>query len=381
MNSCGILVVGAGPVGLALALALHAAGRDCRVLDARDADAGSKDARALALSYGSRQFLERLGVWQRLQPTPIRSIHVSHRGHFGRTRIRASDHEPPALGYVQPAGTLNAVLLECARDRGLTLDYGVRVAKVTAGRETADVSVEIGGLAQTIGARLVAHAEGAPGQASDMAQRDYGQHAVVAVVDADPPATDMAYERFTPSGPLALLPLNGRYAVVLSVPETEAQTIAALGEAGFLERLQSQFGERLSFTAAGARAVFPLALRYRRAQVAARELWLGNAAQTLHPVAGQGFNLALRDVWTLVEKLRADQGDDPGAPALLAAYAGSRRVDRGGVIGVTDALVRVFSNDSPPFVAARAGGLLALDLLPPLRGFFARRMMFGARGG
>lgn len=380
MREVPILIVGAGPVGLCLALALRRIGRDCMVIDSRPATAAPQDARALALSHGSRQLLERIGVWPHLHPTAIGRIHVSHRGHFGRSLLSAAEHALPALGYVQAAGELVAALAEQARSEGIRVEHEQRLINVAAGGEDALVGLAHGELHSQLRARLVAHAEGAPGDGTGIARRDYAQQAVVTVASTKPPASDMAFERFTASGPLALLPMNGRYSVVYTAAADEARALAALDDGAFLAQLQRQFGDRLRFTGVDARVLFPLALRYRRSPIARREVWLGNAAQTLHPVAGQGFNLALRDVWTLVEKMRAGDVGDAGADGLLARYVRSRRVDRAGVIGITDTLVRAFSNDFPPLALARAGVLLALDLTPPMRNFFARRMMFGARG-
>jgi len=186
-----------------------------------------------------------------------------------------------------------------------------------------------------------------------------------------------AWERFTPDGPLALLPLGESYAVVFTVPTDKAASLLALGDDGFLATLQAQFGKRLQFVASGPRAGFPLTLRLRAQITQPRQVWIGNSAQTLHPVSGQGFNLGLRDAWQLAAAL-LDQ-PDPGAPETLAGYARGRRIDRRGSVAFTDGLVRIFSNDLPPLRVVRGLGLLALDLCPPLRHFVARRMIWGAR--
>lgn len=362
-------IVGGGPAGMALALALHHHGVTSEIFDARDRGAASKDKRILALSAGSRQLLERLGAWHGVAATAIETIHVSQRGRLGRTRLTARDEGLPALGYVLAASDLVGVLDAAVAAAGIAFHDNTKVGP--------------GDAAIMANFALTAWAEGAV--AHDVAiERDYGQHAVLCTATTAEPHRHVAWERFTPDGPLALLPYGrseaNEYAVVFTCAADEAAPLAALDDSAFLARLQSQFGTRLTFTAVGPRASYPLGLRYREDVVAARQVWIGNAAQTLHPVAGQGFNLALRDIWELARTL-ADAGHDgdPGAPALLARYAAARRLDRRGAIGFTDSLIRIFSNDLPPLAHARGLALLALDLLPPARSFVARRMMFGAR--
>lgn len=378
MQRHDLLIVGGGPVGLALALALADSGQDIAIADARTPDAAASDPRILALSHGSRLTLERLGVWNGLAPTPIAAIHVSQQGSLGGTRMAAADYGVPALGYVLSAGDLARVLGEAVRARGIPVLAGSAVTDLVPGAE--DVLATLAG--QHAGprhARLVACAEGSVGEsATDIATRDYGQHALITLATPASSHGNVAWERFTPAGPVALLPCGQRYAVVHTAPPQEAETLLALSDGAYLGRLTEHFGGRVRFTAVDARLRYPLGLRYRRDPVGHRTVWLGNAAQTLHPVAGQGFNLALRDVWALAELLRR-HGGDPGDAALLTRYGAERRLDRLGTIGFTDSLVRLFSNDNPLLRHARGTGLLALDLFPPLRHFLAKRMMFGAR--
>ena len=209
-------------------------------------------------------------------------------------------------------------------------------------------------------------------------ERDYAQHAVICVATPVEGHAHRAWERFTPQGPLAVLPCGHDCAIVHTADPAEADALMALGDDAYRARLQAHFGERLHFASVGPRARYPLLLRYRPDPVGPRTVWLGNAAQTLHPVAGQGYNLALRDVWALAQVLLRADGD-PGAPDTLARYASERRLDRQGTIRFTDGLVRLFSNAIPPLAHARGAGLFALDLLPPARHFVAKRMMFGAR--
>lgn len=356
--TAAVAIVGGGPAGMALALALHRRGIASEILDARPRGAARADKRILALSHGSRQILEGLGVWSAIPNTPITTIHVSHQGGLGRTKITAEDEGVPALGHVLAAGDLAASLDAALLSAGIRVRDNVRI----------DARPD---------APLTVWAEGAI--AADAATaRDYGQHGVICTATADEPHGGRAWERFTPEGPVAALPWGKDYAVVMTCASDRSAQVGALDDCEFLATLQRRFGSRVRFTSVSERYVFPLGLRYRKSAVAERQAWIGNAAQTLHPVAGQGFNLALRDIFELARTLT--DAEDPGAAPLLARYAEARALDRNGAIAFTDALVRIFSNDN--FVArhARGAGLFALDLFPPARHFVARRMMFGARG-
>ncbi|MBL8397309.1 MAG: FAD-dependent monooxygenase [Candidatus Accumulibacter sp.] len=371
-----VAVIGAGPVGMTLALALAGGPYRVRLIDARPRGAWAGDPRALALAHGSRQLLERLAAWNDDAATPIETIHVSQRGGFGQTRIDTGDYRLPALGYVMRYRDLAAAL-----DRRLADDVlldNCRIGDIQPGDASVSLTLLGPDEPRSLTARLVVHAEGTPAEDPGVRVFDYHQHAVVAEVRPLPPPGRLAWERFTPDGPLALLPLANDYAVVFTVHSTQAAHLLSLDDAGFLAALQAQFGNRIEFTACGARAAFPLALRMRRELSGQRQVWIGNAAQSLHPVSGQGFNLGLRDAWELAETLLAERGD-PGRPAALAAYARGRRLDRLGSCAFTDGIVRVFSNDLPPLRIARGLGLLSLDLLPPLRHFVAKRMIWGAR--
>lgn len=376
-----VLIVGAGPVGLALALALRDSGLNIAIADARPAAAITDDPRILALAYGSRLTLERLGVWASLPVTPIHSIHVSQQGAFGRTVMEARDHDLPALGYVVSAGALGAALRRAAEH---TSTHFLDATEVIA-QQPVDPLVQISlrdtlnNTAHTRNARLVACAEGALRAAdSKIVERDYQQHALIATVTLTEDHHQRAFERFTSTGPIALLPHGEQYALVHGVAANQADALLALDDDAYLTHLHARLGPRLRIAAIGSRARYPLALRYRPTPVGQHTVWLGNAAQTLHPVAGQGFNLALRDVTALATLINEHPGD-PGDPALLARYARSRRLDRHATMGFTDTLIRVFGSDQPLLRPLRGTGLLALDCVPPLRQFVARRMMFGAR--
>ena len=226
---------------------------------------------------------------------------------------------------------------------------------------------------------IVAAASGRPAPGAtrgNTAQRPAGR-----IRERQPAHGRRAWERFTPDGPLALLPLGDDYSVVFTVPPAKADALLAMDDAAFLAALQQQFGPRVTFAATSPRARYPLALRLRRQLVAPRQVWIGNAAQTLHPVSGQGFNLGIRDAWELAQAvLAAGDAGALGNTATLAGYARGRALDRRGSVAFTDGIVRAFSNDFAPFTIARGLGLLALDLCPPARRFVAGRMIWGARG-
>ena len=374
-----ILILGAGPVGMTLALALADSGQRVRLLDRRPRGAWADDPRGLALSHGCRQLLERLDAWNAPAGTPIRDTHVSQRGGFGRTMIEAADYGTPALGYVMRYRDL-AAALDARIPAAQWLEPG-QVVTITTNDSGALATVTRGGVTRQITARLVVHGEGTPQNDPDVSVSDYGQHAVIAEVRPAAPHGNRAWERFTPDGPLALLPIGDDYSVVFTVPPEKAECILALDDAGFLAALRAQFGTRLDFVRTGPRAAYPLALRVRRHLTQPRQVWIGNAAQTLHPVSGQGFNLGLRDAWDPTEALLdgLQRQPDAGPAAALAAYARGPQLDRRGSMAFTDGIVRLFSNDLPPLRTARGLGLLALDLVPPLRHFVAKRMIWGAR--
>ena len=387
-----ILIVGAGPVGMTLALALADGPWTIALADRRARGAGQDDPRALALSHGTRQILERLRAWNAGAGTSIRDIHISQRGGFGRSQLAPSDYDLPALGYVMRYGDL-AASLDTALSQHRRPPHFLPPASLgalTCSRSGARVEFADnraqGNTPPPINARLVIHAEGTPGDDAACTKFDYRQHAVIAEVTPETPHGGRAWERFTPDGPLALLPLGEAYAVVFTVPPAKAEALLQLNDTDFLAALSAQFGRAMRFTACGPRSAWPLALRLRKQLIAERQVWIGNSAQTLHPVSGQGFNLGLRDAWELAETL-LDGADrqpdpraaDPGAPAPLAAYARRRQPDRYASAAFTDGIVRLFSNDLAPLRAARGLGLLALDTFPPLRHFIAKRMIWGAR--
>ena len=343
-----VLIRGAGPVGATLALALLGSGQRVAVVG-RERPGGARPFRPLALSYASRLILERVGTWQRLAPTPIERIYVSQQRGYGRTLLEAADADVPALGYVIEYAALDAALRDALEEAAIPQAAG------------------------SAAARCEVHAEG---WSEAAAEKRYEQDALVALVGFDAATQPAAFERFTSEGPLALLPFGKRYALIWSMRPARAASLVAAPEARFLGELSAAIGARPGTpTTVDARAVQPLSLRVRSARVGPRSVYIGNAAQTLHPVAGQGLNLGLRDAWELAHVLRS--AADPGDPALLARYASRRRLDALAAVRVTDVLARAFLGSSPLASLARGAALAALDVLPAPRRFFARRMIFG----
>jgi 2-octaprenyl-6-methoxyphenol hydroxylase len=380
-----VAVVGGGMVGASLAAALAASGLRLLLVETVPFGAAAQpsfDERTTALGNASRRIFEGLAVWDAIAPeaSPIRAIHVSDAGRFGFARLTAAEHGIEAFGYVVPnrriGGALWGRLGACAT---LTLRVPARVADVTIGAERVQLRV-VGesGASEPVAARLVVAADGAHSQIRaaagiEAAVQDYGQVAIVANVASDTPHDDTAYERFTPAGPLAVLPLaDGARGVIWACRGSDAPALLALDDAAYLAQLQARFGWRAGrFVRAGRRASYPLALARATSPVAARTVLIGNAAQALHPVAGQGFNLGLRDAAMLAETLAGESGD-VGALALLERFAAWRARDRRGVVHFTDSLVKLFGDPRPPVRLLRDLGLLLFDLLPPAKSALAR---------
>lgn len=400
-----IVILGAGPVGTTLALLLAGSQHRILLVEKRELIAGQQDPRALALSEGARQLLEPHGGWPTSigisddRCTPIETIHISQSGGLGRTLIDRHDYQIPALGYVVRYGALISCLQQALhnamrRPRSTMTLLEKTSARVIDTRQNDNCnavsdqsfwrSIELSGDGEpfTVRTRLIVHAEGTPPDSSpDVFTRGYDQRAIIFEAGLALSHGQRAWERFTPQGPLALLPIDGtsgkRVSVVYTVPESDAKELLILSDAQILQRIQQAIGPLAQFTDIGPRASFPLKLRLRQPVLQHRELWIGNAAQTLHPVSGQGFNLGLRDAAMLAHALR--QTLDPGSTPVLMRYARSRQLDRWGAAGFTDSIVRTFSTPFPVLNAIRGIALSGLDLISPLRHFVARRMMWGAR--
>ncbi len=390
-----IAIIGGGPVGASLALGLEDSGLSVAVLEARE-KLEVVDPRALALSQGCRLTLERLGAWAALAPdaTAIETIHVSQRGGLGRALLTREDAGVPALGYVAEYGALVAALAGRLLACDATVVTGARVTDVAATSAYAAVRYQRGGADHLLTARMAVLSEGGRALPAHMRQdKDYGQSAVIATVSTQRPHGRRAYERFTPEGPIALLPLDapsppaplppageGSYALVWTTPTAQVEGRLALSDADFLAQLQAAFGDRQGrFTHAGPRAAFPLKLTLAAESKSPRIQRIGNAAHVLHPVAGQGFNLGVRDAWHLAQRILDTPRERLGEAAMSSAYAAERRFDVLGGSLMTDILVEAFSNGRPLLGHARGAALILLDLLPPLKTLFARKMMFGAQ--
>jgi 2-octaprenyl-6-methoxyphenol hydroxylase len=343
----------------------------------------SRDPRPLALSYGSRLILERLGVWDALTPaTAIDRIHVSQQGGFGRLSLSAAEARLPALGYVVDYAQLHAALENAVRGRSLQYVTGAKVSAIRDEQAIAGIVVATNDAEKTVAARLVVAADGGTLEGVAAVRTvDYHQSALTSRVKSELPHRHTAFERFTANGPLALLPSGDDFALIWTAGHEHAQKLRELSADEFLGQLRQQFGGRLgTFMETGTRSLFPLVLRHATSVAQKRTVLIGNAAQTLHPVAGQGFNLGLRDAWELAEEIMRCDRDAIGSTAMLRAYRARRRLDRGGGIGFTDSLVRLFSNDIAPLRIARGAGLSLLGCIPPAKDFLVRRMTFGTRG-
>lgn len=382
-----IAIIGAGPVGLALAgwLAKRSATSRLSValIDARAEGTAASDPRSIAVSHGSRAMLESLAF--PADATPIKRIHVSQRGHFGRTLIDHDEHDLPALGYVVRYGSLVTALTKAVSETSVHWFAETTASNVLHDHEGVTFSIHSAQGDKAVRASILVNAEGGLYKETDTSTdtrntRDYGQTAIVGTVSVSSPQPGVAWERFTPEGPIALLPSGGArqadYSLVWCCAPEEATRRSQLSDDAFLAELGVAFGDRMGrFTRIASRAMFPLGLNATNTLVDRRTVAVGNAAQTLHPVAGQGLNLGLRDANALCDALSTN-----GATTVaLSLFAQKRALDRRMTIGATDTLARLFTIDFAPLAAARGLALSALEFVPPLKTFVARQMMFGQR--
>jgi 2-octaprenyl-6-methoxyphenol hydroxylase len=384
--SFDVAIVGGGMVGATLAVALAPLHLRVALIEAVPHNAASQpsfDERTTALSNGSRRILETIGVWPAVnaQATPIAKIHVSDRGRFGFARIDASEQGLPAMGYVLPNRALGSALWSLLPSPGIKIFCPAQVSGLAANEEAVKIEIAEAGATIAIDAKLIVAADGAQsvvrsafGVAAEV--RDYNQTAVITTVLPQRFHDNVAYERFTPEGPLALLPLDGgRCTLVLTLAKDAAQSALAWSDQEFLAEVQRRFGFRLGrFLKVGRRVPYPLSLTQSDRTSAPRCGNQGQPAPGQHPVAGMGFNLGLRDAACLAELIAENLASDadPGSAKLLSEYDAWRRADRGGVIAFTDGLVRLFSNPLSGVARLRNLGLLAFDLLPPAKSALSR---------
>lgn len=384
-----VLIAGGGMVGASLAAALAPLPLKIAVVEAVPFGSHgqpSYDERITAVSWGSRRIFESIGLWEHMEPeaTAIHHIQVSDRGYLGMTRLHAQEMHVQALGYVVPNRVIGRALSEfLSRQPRITLLAPAKISEVCVQCDAVIAKVE-GKDARPLKARLLVAADGASSTIREqlgIAARtwDYGQSAIICNVSVQRPQPGIAFERFTDSGPLALLPMgDDRYALIWTVTSPCAPAVLAMTDTEFLETAADRFNGRCGrFMRAGRRQAYPLSLVRAGAQLHRRVVVIGNAAHSLHPIAGQGFNLSLRDVAVLADTL-ADSvasGGDAGEEQRLAAYVRARRCDQLGTSLFTDFLARVFTNPLPPVAWARNAGLLALELLPPARHLLTRRNM------
>lgn len=381
-DSCDITIVGGGLVGLSAALALQGSGQTIKVIESSSLhhpESGGLNARSIAVSYSSVQIFRALGVWQSIkkQAAAIRNIHVSSQGYWGVTRLSASELELDAMGYVIESRLLAASLLEKVEaSDNIELLTGAQFESIET-NDKSRVCYQFEGQHYQQLSSLAIIADGANSSAREHLgvehdTVDYGQTAIITNLEFSKPVDAMAYERFTEQGPLAILPLGGkRYACVWTRNIEDAGALMQLDEAEFIDELQRCFGFRMGYIEAiGQRFSFDLQRVEARQLTKGQCLLIGNAANALHPVAGQGFNLALRDIATLYDLLggqKMSDLDDATKLNLLAAYEANRKAEQNRVIRMGDGLVSLFSNQLPVLNHLRAGSLAALDLLPPLK--------------
>lgn len=387
MDSVDIAIVGAGFVGTPIARVLSKQGWSVALLDAGNKESHTRQKpledlvqRCTALSLGTRQWLEAHDLWAGIthDACPINQVHVSHKGYFGSTRLKAAEMDIDAVGYVVNNNMLNAAFLHSLDASAVKYVPDARVSRVSF--ESSGVTIEYA--AQRMHAKLLIAADGVSSIVRDCAgidkrQTNYEQLAALTTIRLAGEHKNIAYERFTESGPLALLPRPGPYMSVVDCMETqERDRVSGMSDSYYLDRLQQRFGFRLGqFEAVGPRVITPLVKIEANRQVSERVVLLGNAMRLLHPVGGQGYNLAMRDVAELSRLLKSHLGDDPGAAQLLDAFETRRLPDQQQVVRFTDVLARSFRGKARLPAHIRAFGLVSLDTLSPLRRQFARRTM------
>ena len=381
-----MLIIGGGLVGASLACALEYGDLRVRVVEAHPLKSDAQpsyDDRTVALSWGSRRILEGMGIWDSLvdRIEAIKTIHISDKGHFGATRLRHHEEGVEALGYVAENRVLGDVLYQRLQQNcRLQLHCPAELLAIEQQPDYVVASIRENGDESVVHARLLVAADGVISHVRELLHigssvQDYGQKAVIANVTPAFRHNQVAYERFTSEGPIAFLPMTDqRCSVVWTVPGKHANELMRLDDDAFLHQLQQRFGFRLGqLNKVGRRQVYPLRLVETTQVVRKRVVIVGNAAHTIHPVAGQGFNLALRDIAILAELI--ENATDAGDSKLLQCYIEQRQDDARRVYRFTDSLVKIFSNNNAMLGHLRAAGLVAVGLVPQLRHELARQSM------
>lgn len=387
VKNAPIVIVGGGPVGSVLALSLQKKNISFTMLEAREKGASHNDKRALALSYGTRLVLEKLNVWDAVeaQATSINTIHISQRGGLGRTKLTASEHNLPAIGYVVSYGALSQAL-DAVLDSSNVL-CGAEATDIETNAHNSLVTFKQAENTQTIIAALSVVADGGRSlntiDGIEKQTKEYGHDALVSKLRAELPHNNIAYERFTPEGPMALLP-NGEhpesneFSLVWTGEKSKIEPLLTLDDATFLKQLHAAFGDRVGqFLSVEKRMSFPLKLSTLKPATAPHLAIIGNAAQTMHPVAGQGFNVGIRDAWTLANLTIKTPENLLGSEEMLKQYNQQRKRDTRGGLLFTDLLVNVFTNDLVGVGSLRGAGLGLLDVFKPAKNFLVNRMSFG----
>lgn len=385
-TDCDILIIGGGLVGASLACALENSGLSVHIVEAYPYQSDSQpsyDDRTVALSWGSRCIFEGMGLWDAMadRVEAIKTIHISDKGHFGATRLRHEEEHVEALGYVAENRVLGDVLYQrLLQNTNVELHCPAGLISLEQKHDRVIATIGDNGKQSVVSARLLVAADGVVSQVRDLLHigssvQDYGQTAVIANVTPAFRHNNVAYERFTDQGPIAFLPMtHNRCSLVWTVPLKQADELMKLGDADFLQLLQQRFGFRLGqLQKVGKRQAYPLKLIESTQVVRNRVVIVGNAAHSIHPVAGQGFNLALRDIAILTELIST--AEDAGDSKLLQSYVEQREDDARRVYRFTDALVKIFSNNSTALGHLRAAGLVAVGLIPPLRHQLAKQSM------
>lgn len=375
-----IAIIGGGPVGALTALRLSQSGHRVLLIEAQKNL--SHDPRALALSWSSVNTLKNVNAWSaNTAATPIQTVHISQKASMGRTLIHAHECEIDALGYVVAYSTLIKTMHEQLADSPITCISGAKLQKIIELDDTVDLHIETETASSVLTARLVIFADGGgnvEGLETDYYAKDYGHSAIVSTINILDSHQHIAYERFTKEGPLALLPYHDQFALIWSQPTHRAKELLSYDEKSFLHTLQKQFNQRIpTLTGIGPRYSFPLSMKQLKSHPSPHIICIGNAAQTLHPIAGQGLNVGIRDAITLAHLLEHIPKEKLGHPTTYARYQALRNKDRSFMLGFTDLLVEGFSKNWPLISPLRSMGLLLLNQQPFLKKQLVKHMLFG----